>query len=90
MQFLEKYIKYSENAGNMSLNIKDINNVNNINIIDNIQSSQKFEYIKKMILLISSRENIKPLLKEAKREYIKNKLISYYNVRNCYLPNSQF
>jgi hypothetical protein len=40
----------------------------------------KYKFIRKKIQILNSKENGKNLVKDLNREYIKNKLISYYNV----------
>jgi hypothetical protein len=55
--------------------------------IKNSEKNPKFKFIKKMILYLTTKENGKTLVKDLNREYIKNKLISFHNVRkiNIYL-----
>jgi hypothetical protein len=56
MQFLEKYVKSSDNK-------------------------PKYKFIRKMIQILNNKENSKLHVRDLHREYVKNKIISFYNVR---------
>lgn len=48
--------------------------------IKNIDNKPKYKFIKKFLTIMSTKENSKSLVKDLNREYVKNKIISYYNV----------
>ncbi len=48
--------------------------------IKNSEKKASYKFIKKMIQILNSKENGKNFVRDLNREYVKNKIISYYNV----------
>jgi hypothetical protein len=46
-------------------------------------NNPKYKHIKMMLTTLNTKQNGKSIIKDMNREYIKSKILAYYNVNSC-------